>query len=138
MTRPLINIDYDKHTPDDWHKPMHQVEDPEVDLDTKACQYYYQVCQMLLDAGRLTRTRTIYVVRLVELIAAGIPQNPGPGVVDNYLQLTAALCYQLGLDTDDLQRAGIPIHTPPEHPAPANQQDKGRIMQPGERWKHIS
>ena len=132
----MIDVDYSAQVPDSWHEILDAVPDPEVETTTKQTQYFYQICQMLLDAGRLTRCRTIYVLRLVELITAGIPANPAPGQVDNYLQLTAALCHQLQLDQADIQRAGVPVLLPPETTA-TTPPERGRLMQPGEyeAWK---
>jgi hypothetical protein len=137
MSRSLLDLNYDDQVPDHWHEPLDAVPDPELPTTTKQTEYFYKICQLLLDAGRLTRCRTIYVMRLVELITAGLPANPASGEVANYLQLTAALCHQLGLDQAAIQRAGVPILLPPETPHTQPAPARGRQCSPDEieLWK---
>ena len=108
MSRPLLDLNYDGNVPDSWHIPMHWIPDPETETTIRQTEYFYKICQLLLDAGLLTKCRTIYALALVELITS-FPDHPTSEDCEKYIQLSGSFCLKLGLDQEDIQKAAVPI-----------------------------
>ena len=105
----LQPIGYDKKLPDHMHEPIHQIPvEPPWEASEKQCRWFYILAQILLDDGRLTEANVLYIRALIELIDE-MPEDPDTHQANRYLRISASLCYELGLDQQDIQDAGVPI-----------------------------
>lgn len=104
-------INYEKNMEPEFTAPLRFIPDPTFEATVRQMQYYYQVCQLLLDEGTFTHASRLYIRDLVIRVDEMQQKyNPTTAEVNEYLQRIATLCYEIGLTTEQVQKAGVPVY----------------------------
>lgn len=105
----LQPINYEKFMEPEFTAPLKFIPDPTLSGATvKQIEWYYILCQMLLDEGTLTHASRIYIRSMVIRIDK-LPERPTTPQVNEYLKITSTLAYELGLTLEAIQQAGVPV-----------------------------
>jgi hypothetical protein len=102
-------INYEKFMEPEFTAPLNFIPDPTwTGATAKQMEWYYIICQLLLDEGLLTHASRLYIRKLLIAIDE-LPENPTTPEVNEYIKMTSTLAFEIGLSLEQIQKAGVPV-----------------------------
>lgn len=102
------NINYEKFCGPRFLEPLRDLPEPWDEATAKQAEWYYKLCQLMLDQKTLNRCQCLYARKLIEEITH-LPHDPDTKQVNDYLKITAVLAHEMALSPEEIQKAGVPV-----------------------------
>lgn len=102
-------INYERFMEPEFRAPLNFIPDPTwTGATVKQMEWYYKICQLVLDEAILTHASRIYIQDLIIRIDK-LPERPTTHQANEYQKMTSTLSYEIGISLEAIQRAGVPV-----------------------------